>query len=176
MMSSSSDHDVNMGNHPSALAPDSLYARKTKKMLLPNTNKNALRGELTMESILRILSTESCQIIVVVTILCMVIITVVQDFLGPVVTIQSNGSTTSMSRPSFENIADIYSTVEKTDVPLLWEVDTRINSVVGDILLGCFNATRKDSLSQGLKVVSNILTDSVLCFTTGRHCHPCTCN
>ena len=92
--------------------------------------------------------------------LCMIIMIIVQDSLNVTVDMKAIAGTTSMTAPSFEHIADVYTTVETTDIPLLWEIDTRINSVVGDILVDCFNATRKESISQGLTVVSENLKNA----------------
>lgn len=127
--------------------------------LIPNESKYgpkfAASGNELVGNIVKILLSETSQTIAVLLMLAIIISTFVQESVNIASKdIYSGAMVASANQKSFENIADLYTSIEKHDVPLLWTIDTRINSVVSDILVECFGAAQKESYTHGLGVVS----------------------
>lgn len=61
---------------------------------------------------------------------------------------------TQLSWNGFDNLADLYTPMKDTDVPIFWKIPGSVTNVfMEDIFTECFNAKSKNSLSLGLETV-----------------------
>ncbi len=64
-----------------------------------------------------------------------------------------NKNSDKMSMHPFDNLADLYTTIESNDIPFFWQVSHDESDLIKNVLVNCFNAKSRNSLSLGIETV-----------------------